>query len=173
MVALALACAGGGGAPADAGGATDAEVTRDAGGAPDAYISSTAALFEVPRGGAPPASGFYALPFPNDIRVGPDGRIDLSDHIRPNVLLDLYLTIFGEWQRGFSSNAAVFFRFADAIDPDSLPSDPWSSLDADASVYLVNVDPTSARYGERTPLRFRFEPLSGEMIGANWLSALP
>jgi hypothetical protein len=32
------------------------------------------AIFEVPREGDPPPSGFYGLPFPNDVRGGDDGR---------------------------------------------------------------------------------------------------
>jgi alpha-beta hydrolase superfamily lysophospholipase len=145
----------------------------DAAEAPDAYHGPSAALFEVPRGAAPP-SGFYALPYPNDIRVDDgDGHIDLTDHPRPNQIIGEYVDIVGERQRGFSVSAALFARFTHPIDAGSLPADPAASLDDDASVYLVNVDPDSAARGQRIPLRFRFEHFAGEAIGTDWLSALP
>ncbi len=134
--------------------------------------AATSALFEVPRGGAAP-SEFYALPFPNDVRVGDDGRIDLSDYVRPNALLEEYVDVIAERQRGFSVAGAVFFRFDGAIDIDSLPATPQAATEPGASVYLVDVDPDSAHRGEKIPLRFRFEPLAGETIGENWLSVLP
>jgi predicted esterase len=148
-------------------------VPPDAAVPPDAYIGPSQARFEVPRDGDAPPSGFYALPFPNDIRVGEDGRMDLSDYIRPNALLDNYIEIFAEKQRGFSINAAIFFRFTQPIDPASLPQEPADAQESDATVYLVNVDPDSARRGETSPLWFRFEHFAGETIGDDWLSVLP
>lgn len=139
----------------------------------DAFNGPAAARFEVPRPSQPPPSGFYALPYPNDIRVDDgDGHIDLSDHARPNAIIGQYVDIVGSVQRGFSVNAASFVRFDAPIDPTSLPSAADSVTDA-ASVYLVNVDPDSPRLGERTPLLFRFEHYAGEAIGDDWLSVLP
>lgn len=139
----------------------------------DAFIGPAAALFEVPRPDQPPASGFYALPYPNDIRVDDgDGHIDMSDHARPNEIIGQYVDMVGSAQRGFSTNASSFVRFDAPIDPASLPGPADSVADA-ASVYLVNVDPDSPRLGERTPLLFRFEHYAGEAIGDDWLSVLP
>ncbi len=141
-------------------------------GCGDSGEDETIALFEVPRAGAA-SSGFYALPYPNDIRVDDTtGAIDFSDHIRPNVIIGEYLDAVRDHQRGFSVNAATFMRFSDRIDPTSLPTTEASTTDA-AAVYLVNVDPDSARRGERIPLRFRFEHYEGEVIGTDWMSALP
>jgi predicted esterase len=153
--------------------ATAALACESGSAAPDASPGPALALFEVPRPGAPPASGFYALPFPNDLRVGEDGRVDLSDHARPNAIIGEYLDVIADRQRGFGMNSAVFFRFSEQIDPASLPQTPEASLGEGASVYLVNVDPESAARGQKTPLRFRFERFAGEAIGDNWLSALP
>lgn len=142
--------------------------------APDAFVGGASALFEVPRPGQPPASGFYALPYPNDIRIDDDdGRIDLSDHIRPNAIIGEYLDVIAAEQRGFSINAALFVRFDNPIDDASLPATAEASLGGDASVYLVDVDADSPSRGQRVPLRFRFEHFAGESIGADWLSALP
>lgn len=159
---LAAACTPGGGA-ADAGPA-------DAG--PDAWYGSATALYELPRGGQP-TSEYYALPFPNDLRMREDGTIDFEGHVRPNALLEEYLDTFSQKAGGFGTNSAIFFRFSAPIDPASLPETAAKSLEADASVYLVDVDPDSPERGLRRPLRFRFEHYAGEAIGPDWLSCLP
>lgn len=129
------------------------------------------ALFEVPRGGVTP-SGYYGLPFPNDLRLRSDGTIDLDQHIRPNALLEMYIDIVAQ-SRGFGTNSAGFFRFADELDPSSLPPDPFAALEPTASAYLVDVDPDSPERGARIPLRFQFESWEGESIGPNRLGCLP
>jgi dienelactone hydrolase len=140
---------------------------------PDPAGGPAQALFEVPRPGAPP-SEFYALPFPNDIRVDDvTGEIDLGDYKRPNALIHSYMDAIQQYTRGFSVAAASFVRFDAPIDPASLPQTPQEAVAEDAAVYLVNIDPASERHGERVPLRLRFETYAGEVIGENWLSALP
>jgi hypothetical protein len=128
------------------------------------------ALFELPREGAPP-DDFYALPFPSDIRVV-DGHPDMRDFPRPSRLLGSYADAVATLD-GFGLNAPIHVRFSDAIDVRSLPATPEASLEDDAAVYLVDVDPDSPERGRRVPLRFRFEPKKGRTIGPNWLAALP
>ena len=148
-------------------------VALSAGCAPEGGEVVTA-LFELPRDSAPPPSGFYALPFPNDLRVDEvTGAIDFSDYIRPNPLLETYVGTIAEHQRGFSVTAAVHLRFSAALDPGSLPATAEDSLLDDAAVYLVDIDPDSPRYGERVPVIARFQPSSGTTIGDNWLGVLP
>jgi len=160
---LLAACSGGAGSSDS--GASD--------GAPDAYVGEATALFEVPRS-EPPPDGFYALPYPNNIRVDDTtGLIDLSDHLRPTPILEEYIDAVAANVHGFSLSAPGFFRFDNPIDPTSLPDTPEASLTDTASVYLVNVDSESPDYGKRVPLRYRFEPVNGEAIGRNWLSVLP
>ncbi len=155
LAGLLAACGEGGGDAADAG----------------PTIGPANALFAVPGGAS--TSGFYALPYPNDIRVGDDGRIDLSDHPRPNAIIGEYVDVVAERQRGFSVNAASFLRFDAPIDPSSLPQTAEASRDEAAAVYLVDVDADSAHFGERTPVQLRFEHYAGEAIGTDWLSVLP
>jgi hypothetical protein len=131
------------------------------------------ALFEVPTGGAPPEHGFYALPFPNDIRVAEDGSIDLADHPRLNDLAGLYLDAIMAEQRGFGLSSAGFFRFSAPIDPSSLATDPEASIAPGASVYLVDIDPDSPGRGTFTPVLTKFKESEGEAIGANSLAVLP
>lgn len=132
----------------------------------------TVALFELPRDGVT-ESGFYALPFPNDLRRRADGTIDLDEHLRPNDFIGQYLDIFSSRLTGFSTVGAIFVRFDGAIDEAALPATPADSALASASVYLVDVDPGSPERGQRTPLSFKFESHTGESIGPNRLAALP
>lgn len=151
----------------------DPPLPPDAAPPPDAYVGPSSALFEVPRSSEYPPSGFYALPFPNDIRIADDGLVDLTDFKRPNALVGNYIDAIDDNLGGFSLNAAAFFRFTQPIDDTTLPEQPTGSMEDGASVYLVNVDPDSPNRGETWPLRFRFEHFSGEAIGNDWLSVLP
>ena len=135
---------------------------------PDSRVT---ALFEVPRVAG--EGDFYALPYPNDLRVDADGRIDLSAHQRPNALTDEYLEAINANQLGFSLNAPVLFRFSAELDISTLPSTPAASTEESASVYLINIESGSERNGERIPCQFRFDSRSGTVIGDNWLSVLP
>lgn len=131
------------------------------------------ALLELPRGGAPPPDGFYALPFPNDLRVEPDGSIDLRDHPRPNQLIALYLDTIQTVQRGFGLSSAGFFRFDGPVAPRSLPQTAEDSLRAGSSVYLVDVDPDSPDFGQHVPILTEFGEDGGQGIGPDWLSLRP
>jgi predicted esterase len=138
----------------------------------DSGATATTALFAVPGSATPPAE-FYEVPFPSDLRRKDDGSLDMTDYPRPNVLVGKYADAVGANLDGWGTNACTFARFSDAIDPTTLPADPAASAADGASVYLVNIDPASPDKGARTPLKFRFEPTSGETIGTNWLAALP
>lgn len=140
----------------------------------DRIVPPTTALFELPGASAAGASGeYYALPFPNDLRVRADGTLDLDAHPRPNALIDEYLGIFSSHFEGFGTNSGIFVRFSDAIDVTTLPASADAARADAASVYLVDVDAASPERGLRRPLRFRFETEAGVTIGANWLAVLP
>ncbi len=124
------------------------------------------ALFELP--GA--ESDFYALPFPNDLRRDADGTISLTGHPIPNDLTGDYLDVIDASVTGFSLSPVTFFRFDGVIDADSLPATPEASRAADASVYLVGIEPGRRDYGVRIPLRLRFEHSAGSVIGEDWLA---
>src|SRR4029077_15424031 len=97
----------------------------------------------------------------------------LHDYPRVNPTVDRFTDALGGDIDGFGLNAAMFVRFGGPIDPKSLPATPEASLTDQASIYLVNVDPSSPDRGQKIPLTFRFEPKPGSTIGANWLSSLP
>ena len=139
----------------------------------DEGANATTALFSIPQAGQALADGFYALPYPNDLRLGEDGIVELTGLTRPNPLLEDYLDAVEDVQHGFGLTSSLHLRFDGAIDPASLPTSPTASVADDASVYLVNLNPNSAHYGEKVPLEYRFEVEAGSMIGENWLACLP
>jgi predicted esterase len=127
------------------------------------------ALFEVPRAGA--SGDFYRLPFPSDLRRDDDGTIAMAAFPRPSFLIGLYADAADRLD-GFGLNAAMHVRFSGPIDEASLPT-AAESLDDDAAVYLVDVDPASPERGTRVPVRLAFRAASGATIGADALAALP
>jgi len=131
--------------------------------------TKTTALFAVP--GASPADHFYDLPFPNDLRRYPDGKLDLSLFPTNSLIVDA-LRGAAEALDGFGLNSAIYARFDGPLDPSSLP-DAAASRDAGAAVYLVNIDPDSPDRGTRTPIVVRFKATGTQTIDGNHLVARP
>ena len=52
------------------------------------------------------------------------------------------------------------------------PSDGRASIAADASVYIVDVTPSSPTYGQRAPVTVKFHTDENRYIGTNWLSLI-
>ncbi len=116
---------------------------------------------------------FFAQPYPCDLRRRPDGGLDLTGFPEGEVLVNKMVAVAAEHSDGFALGGAVFFSFSEPLDPATLPAEGEGSRDPGASVYLVNVDPDSARYGERVPLWLRFERQASRFLPANWLALLP
>lgn len=128
------------------------------------------AYFAVP--GSTQGDDFYALPFPNDLRRHDDGRLDLSEFPTNSEIAKTVRQIAEEDLDGFGLNAALFARFSGALDPASLP-DPATSMTADASVYIVDVDADSPARGERTPAIVTFRADGTKTMKGNRLSVRP
>ncbi len=133
---------------------------------------ATVAYFVVPRDGVE-TPGFSTLPWPNDIRLDADGTVNLQGFPAETALVANYVTLIDEEVHGWGTSAGIFFRFSRPLQASSLPASAAESLSSSSAVYLVDVDPTSPAYGERIPVRTRFEADPGEYIGANHLVVLP
>jgi hypothetical protein len=155
------------GAVAAAAGCALEGASQDAGA-----VGPARALFTVPRS-AQPLGEYYELPFPNALRVRENGTLDLGGHERSNALIADYLDLMSLVFDGFGPNQASFARFSAPIDPTSLPATPEASRSAAASVYLVDLGPSSPSRGERVPVRVRFQAKAGEAIGPASLRVLP
>jgi hypothetical protein len=128
------------------------------------------AYFAVP--GSSTGDDFYALPFPNDVWRTPDGTLDLSQLPTNSPIADTVKMIAQQDLDGFGLSAALFARFSGPLDQDSLPS-PAASVQDDASVYVVDVDPDSPYHGQRTPVIATFHDESTQTMGPNRLAVRP
>lgn len=116
---------------------------------------------------------FFGQPWPSDLRLTDDGRIDLTGFPEGEILVQNLVDAAAQECTGFSVGGAVYFSFSAEVDPGSLPADGAPTLDPAASVYLVNVDPASSGYGERVPLWVKTSARESHFICANWLGLLP
>lgn len=125
--------------------------------------------FEVPRG---TVDEFYRLPFPNDIRFR-GGRIDLSGHAAPETplasgLVRSYLDAIEEEATGFSTQAAVYFRFSKGVDYSTV-----SLGGDDPNLFLVDITPDSPGYGEGGAVSMFATTAKGKYICNNWMTLKP
>ncbi|MFN8105451.1 MAG: hypothetical protein U0U69_13410 [Acidimicrobiia bacterium] len=117
--------------------------------------------------------GFFATPWPNDVRTRADGTIDLGGFPgRWNGIVNSVMQKGEVATRGFGPNASAYFTFDGPLDTSSLPT-PTGSLADDSPVVLVNVDPDSPRRGDRTPVQVDFRAAPSFYRPANLLSVMP
>ncbi|MFT4977548.1 MAG: pimeloyl-ACP methyl ester carboxylesterase [Myxococcota bacterium] len=116
--------------------------------------------------------GFFDRPWPDDRRTV-DGRPDLSDFPERGEydLLEAFIEVAEEIE-GFATNGTAYVRFDGPLDTDKLPT-PEQSLDTDASVILLNVDPSSPRRGEQVPLQWDYQEEDSLWQAAGTLAVQP
>ena len=139
-------------APALAAGLCLAVALAGAGCAADVAPAPGTAIFVLPRA-TDVDRDFFDLPFPSEVLRTADGHIDVRAYPNPRGVptLDLYTEAISTHLDGFGTNGAAYFRFSRAVDPRTLPSDPRASVEADASAFLIDVDPESPERGARQP----------------------
>jgi hypothetical protein len=118
------------------------------------------------------AHGFFSLPWPNDIRVMPDGSLDMAGFPLPpnNAIVANILALGASITEGFGTNSAVFFQTTGApIDTASLPSAEDSLLPG-SSVMLVNLDNPGA---PRTPVLLDLKSTIGILRPPDLFAVLP
>lgn len=116
--------------------------------------------------------GFMSFPWPNDIRLMPDGSLDMAGYPIPtgNPIVADFLSLGASITKGFGTNSAIFFQTAGVpMDTAALPSAEESML-ADSPVMLVNLDNPAA---PRTPLLLSLKNNVGLMRPPDLLSVLP
>ncbi len=132
--------------------------------------TDVAVFFNVTRPDQTPGE-YFELPFPNVLRMKAGGGMELTGLPAMGPLVELVRDLVSKDITGASTNGGIYFRFTGEIDPETLP--PEGVSPADASVFLVNIEPTSIDYGKRAVLRLKYDPLELNYIGKNALSLLP
>jgi hypothetical protein len=121
-------------------------------------------------------TSYYDLPWPNDLRKEADGTIRVTGMHNPNanVLVNDYI---GSTKtvalKGFSPAGSGYFRFTGPIDPATLPMDPKSTLDAGASVQIIDIDPKSPEHGKRRLTQTYWRQAEGIYWLPNTLAVAP
>jgi predicted esterase len=119
---------------------------------------------------------FYRLPFPNVLRMGADGTVDLTRYPRafdPGTIVYQYIETIDAELTGFGESSGIYFRFDGAIDETTLPADPESSITDDATAYVVDITPGSPTYQKKSPVLAHFVAAAYDFIGPNWVVLLP
>ena len=116
---------------------------------------------------------FFDRPFPSDERTFADGAPDYTGFPNPSgtTLIERYLEV-AQSLDGFSTVAPIHFRFSGSIDPGLLPT-PQESLNADASVLLVDMDALSPEFGSLIPVQTDWQKAATSHQPSNLLSLAP
>ena len=118
-------------------------------------------------------AAFFERPFPLEFERDQDGTIALWKFPNPKhkPIIQRYIDA-AEPLPDFGLNAGVFFPATEEIDGDSLPTLAESLMD-DASAFVVNIDPSSPRYGERVPILCYVRQRSGDFTKRGLITLLP
>ncbi|MEA2750311.1 MAG: hypothetical protein QOI41_4454 [Myxococcales bacterium] len=118
---------------------------------------------------------FFDHPFPSDLRKDASGAIVFKGFPNPSSLplLKQYVSEAAGLLKGFSPAAAAALRFDDAIDPTTLPADPPATLANDASVQIIDVDPSSPEHGKRHLAQLHWQQAEGVYWPSNTLAVIP
>jgi hypothetical protein len=122
------------------------------------------------------AAGFYALPYPNDLRYDAAAHtIDLHDFPNPkhNDAVAQMVTLAGERRYGFGVMPVAMFAFDGALSPARIPSDFDVPPTDPTHIFFVNIDADSPRYGERVAALGHWFPEAGPNTPANLLTFAP
>jgi hypothetical protein len=120
-------------------------------------------------------SSFFDHPWPSDFRRDDKGMIRTKGWPNPlsNSLISAYVGVADRLTDGFSPQGAGFVRFTASLDDATLPKDPTATLDAAASVQLVDVDDASPEKGKRRLITLQYRDAEGVYWAPHTLAFLP
>ena len=137
---------------------------------------TTHLILEYPKDGKWNDKNFYRMPYPNDLRIEKDGSPNLTGlpqpkrtrkcavpdtniplvkqflgSIEPDKFIAERLALVDKHTRGFGLYSAIYFQFTDTLAKESIPS-PAKSMEKDAQIFLMDIDPKSKYKGTRIPI---------------------
>jgi hypothetical protein len=138
--------------------------------------SSVQSMFALPTSLAElDGAHFYDHPWPSDLRRDPGGAIHFGGFYNPHdaPLFATYVSALDGLLDGFSPAAPGYLRFTGDIDPTTLPASPPNSLDAGATLQLIDVDPASPERGQRRLVEWFWQKDAGVYWLADMLAVQP
>lgn len=129
------------------------------------------ARFDLPAA----ATDFFAFPWPSALRLTGDGHPSLAGfptQAAVDTLTDL-VPLAEARATGASCVTAVYFAFDGPLDPASLPPDAAATVEAEAAVYVIDVDPGSPERGRRHPVRVSYHDAPDPYRAPHTLVAQP
>lgn len=154
----------------DSGTCTDLEIPFWEGGPCPADAESDAeflVLYQIPDLPTSETLDFFAMPFPNDLRLDGDGRPVLDGFPSPGEAapsVDRLLGFVAE-QTGWGLDPVVYFRFNKPQDLASI-----KVLTTDATVHFASVDPDAEDYGNLSAFEFYTRHSRNRYVCQNWLA---
>ncbi len=110
---------------------------------------------------------FGAIPFPDDLYLDEDGRIDLGRLPSEDSALEGFPESMRVGLRdldGFGANSPVYFYFpAGSLEPDSLPESPAATVREDSSVFVLDADSGSPDAFRRVPVTLHWNAEVGQL----------
>jgi hypothetical protein len=100
---------------------------------------------------------FLATPFPSDLLILDDGRLDLRTFPNPfgSTTLEDFLAIF-ETAPAWAATTTMYFRVEGGVDESTLPQTPLASVADDSGLFVVEL--SGPRAGRRLPIEWRHYP---------------
>jgi len=110
---------------------------------------------------------FGSIPFPDDLYLGDDGRIDLGALPSEGSAFEGFSESMRVGLRdldGFGANSPIFFYFPPgSIDAASLPESPAASVREDSSVFVIDADSGSPEAFSRVPVTLHWNADLGQL----------
>ena len=133
--------------------------------------SGVRALFEVPGADGAAQDDFFALPYPNDVRLGSGGHPDLSGFPTPGAealgfdpLLPFVEAVEAS-ARGWGANPVVIFRFSGEVD--------WESFKETTPFFWIDVTPGLSRaegFGSNRGLQVSYHGARTNAVCGHWMA---
>ncbi len=119
-------------------------------------------------------AGYWDAPWPSEHRRHADGTVDAAGFPNPDGIpfVDVMVRLTDAALDGFGASSTIYFTADGPLDPATLP-DLWGSVEGDAAVFLVGVEPGSPDHGVRVPVDVAFAADGGPFGADRMLSLLP
>lgn len=111
------------------------------------------------------------VPFPSEIYRNEQGEIDLAPAFgNPTAIFGNLLKDLKAETKGFGTSSSLYLSFDGELDQSLLPQNGGEALLDQASLSIIDIDPSSSEFGRRYPLQWRYETEATKYLPAHSLS---